>query len=800
MNVEQNYQEDLSQSSSHPLLSTLNPEQQEAASHFTGPILILAGAGSGKTRVLTHRVAHLVMEHGINPGNIIAVTFTNKATEEMRNRLLQLLGSAAEHLWISTFHSGALRILRRHASLVGFTNDFVVYDQDDAKALVKNICKTLNINEKEHPPAKFLRAIDRAKNELLDPEDVFKRAKSQDSRLAAEVYDHFQRELKKNNAMDFGDLLFKAVRLFESHPEILAGYQEKFKFILVDEFQDTNVVQYRFLKLISAKYKNLLVVGDDDQSIYRFRGADISNILNFEKDFPNTKVVKLEQNYRSSANILQAAHAVIEKNKLRKQKKLWTSGEKGSPVLTYVADDEGAEARFIAKHIQRKVIEGLSYKDIAIFYRTNAQSRAIEEALMQARIPYIIFGGLKFYERKEIRDILAYIRLIINPNDNQAFLRVVNTPPRGIGAQSVQGLADYATEKNLPLYPAAEQYVIDQGKSKGILQFVGIINELKALAKTLSLGDLIRKTIELSEYEAKLKTIKDPTVQSRIENLRELEANGASFARENLADPQEALRTFLDKISLSTAAEIPAEQRAEQELREQGQIAAGQVPERLNKVSMMTLHIAKGLEFPQVFLAGVEEGLLPHYRAIQDGDPDSMEEERRLCYVGITRAMKELVLTRAVIRGLFSAGGGLDSAGQYRKPSRFAPDIPEECLKHLSDNFASGGFSYSAEDEEDDLSDLHSGKVAYGVFSADQLERSPKKKAKQPQFSGGAPVNVLDVTQGTLVMHPFFGQGEVESIDGDPSGPPEQFRVTVRFPSQEKPKKLIWKFAGLSKV
>lgn len=649
-------------------LSHLNPQQLEAVEHFKGPILVLAGAGSGKTRVLTHRVANLVLKHKVRPESILAVTFTNKATEEMRGRLRGLLGESAESLWASTFHSAALRILRRHASLIGYSNNFVVYDEDDSKALMREVLRACDLNEKQNPPKLFLRIIDRAKNQFVTPEDFARQSRAGAGGLAhqiqAEVYDYYQKALMRANAMDFGDLLVNAVRVFKEFPDVLSQFQRRIEFVLVDEFQDTNTVQYLWVRLLTQLHKNLLVVGDDDQSIYAFRGATIRNILDFERDFPDTKVIKLEQNYRSTSNILNAAHGVIEKNRGRKAKKLWTANKSGSPIFMFEGEDEMEEAEFVVKKIKWHRAQGGAYTDVAVFYRTNAQSRALEEQLVYEKIPYRIYGGLKFYDRKEIKDILAYIRLLVNPKDNQAFLRTINTPTRGIGAQTVKEVVERARIEKISLLEAANLF---KDKNKGIKRYCELLETLTEKAHKLFLPELVAQVVELTEYGAKLRALEgDVTAQSRLENLLELEVVAQQHIDEALSR-WDNVAAFLDRITLTAGNELPVEEAKD----------AKAAP--ADTVSLMTLHLAKGLEFPLVFLTGMEEGLLPHYKCLED--PGGLEEERRLCYVGITRAMKELYLTRANDRGLFSAGTGF--GGMYRSASRFLLDIPQECTEYL---------------------------------------------------------------------------------------------------------------------
>ena len=666
-------------------LSNLNPPQLEAVKHFEGPILVLAGAGSGKTRILTRRIAHLVLKHKVRPDEILAVTFTNKAAREMQKRVAGLLGDRIKHAWISTFHSIGLRFLRRHANILDYSNDFAVYDEQDSKNVIKNVLKNLAIDEKSYPAFEFVRAIDRAKNNNILPEQFFDSEPSIDflddmQEMQGKVYAEYQLALKQSNAMDFGDLIMNMVQILLKHPEVRKIYQNKLRFVLVDEFQDTNLIQYMFIRLITESHKNLLVVGDDDQSIYAFRGATINNILNFERDFANSKVVKLEQNYRSSANILKAAHAVIEKNRSRKDKRLWTKSASGSPICVFCDWDEESEANFVAAEIIKQIDSGISANEIAIFYRTNAQSRALEEALINFAIPYRIYGGLRFYDRKEIKDILAYLRILLNEHDSQAFLRIINTPARGIGLQTVRNILSVAKEKQISSIEATREIAI---KHKHAAKFLQFYDKLRSSLKTVALSELLHNTIESSEYGPVLRSSKDPTALSRLENLSELKAlaqNMDNYSQDNM----EVLRHFLDRTALSSSADLPNEE--------------GDVSDASELVSLMTLHLAKGLEFPVVFLTGLEEGLIPHHRSVIEGD---IEEERRLCYVGITRAMKVLYLTRAKRRGLFNAGENFGGFGSYRRVSRFAYDIPEECIEDISGNFFGRDTYLEFDDEQE---------------------------------------------------------------------------------------------------
>jgi DNA helicase-2/ATP-dependent DNA helicase PcrA len=788
------------------LLQGLNPPQQEAVLHGEGPILVLAGAGSGKTRVLTHRVANLILNHNVWPDRIMAVTFTNKASEEMRARLEGLLGERARRIWISTFHSSGLRILRHNATKLGYTNKFVVYDDQDTKGVLKQVIKDLSINEDRYPLDTFTRYIDRAKNNLVSPAEAAKKAFNIETDLQSQVYDRYQKYLLQADAMDFGDLLMNAVRVLQEFPEVLDYYRHALHYILVDEFQDTNAVQYRFIRLLSEPRRNLFVVGDDDQSIYGFRGANITNILEFEKDYNNTKVIKLEQNYRSTATILNAAHAVIEKNKARKAKKLWTEGASGEQIRTFIGYDENMEAEFIASEIKRVVAQGAKYSQISVLYRTNAQTRALEESLVRAKVPYKIFGGLKFFDRKEIKDILGYLRLMVNPADNQAFQRVVNTPPRGIGAQAVQEIVEESQRKGVP-YLAASMEVAT--KNKSVRKFLELMDELLRDCQACGLGDLIGHIIQKTEYGPKLAAMKDPTAQSRIENLQELEALGRTMEREGTATDV-VIKDFLDRISLTSGADLPA-----------GESGADANAEKVDTVSLMTLHLAKGLEFPIVFLSGLEEGLLPHYRSLDDAT--ALEEERRLCYVGITRAMRVLYFTRAYYRGMFAAGGGQSGgAGGARIVSRFAKDVDPTALEAVGTErsqgatFMNGYPRFSFDDDDGDRHyDDDSGANRWGKKRSSRVISPPEpktavsldqlKKLLTPadaiqnnpttpkEYFDKSPAALEQLASGTRIIHPTFGRGTVEDVNG--SG--NSAMVVIKFDSFDESKKLVYRFAKL---
>lgn len=769
-------------------LKTLNTAQRAAVEHFEGPILVLAGAGSGKTRVLTHRVAHLVIKHSIRPGSILAVTFTNKATQEMKERLAALLGDAAKTLWVSTFHAMCVRILRRHADRLDYTTSFTIYDDADSKQVIKRLLADMQLDVKKYPINRFRHVIDQAKNQNISAEEYAKNVKGHEASINAEVYDRYQKELRLADAMDFGDLLVNTLKLFKKNTDVLRLYQDMLSFVLVDEFQDTNTIQYDLIKLLSAPQNNLLVVGDDDQSIYAFRGATVANILNFEKDFPQAKTVTLDQNYRSTQSILEVAHHVIARNTKRKKKKLWTDAPPGAPIYSFVGEEESDEAAFVARQIIDLQKNGKSLDSIAIFYRTNAQSRALEEALMDRGIAYKIFGGLKFYDRKEIKDILAYLRMLVSDTDNQAFIRTLNNPTRGIGTKAFQDIVILAKESDQSLWQAACQYAADNKKVAG---YVILIEEFRELLGQKSLGELIGIILERSGYMARLKDA-DPATLSRKENLKELQAIALSMELVE-RDGDKVLQAFLDRVALSSSADLPQDEHES---------------EQTGSVSLMTLHLAKGLEYANVFFTGLEEGLLPHSRSMQS--PADIEEERRLCYVGITRAMERLYLTRARKRGMFSAGGespGLQ--GRFREPSRFIFDVPEEYVESLGGDFRNavtydlnGSDDYAFEPEEsfttwqsrkkDKKSRSIKEKLAFAsnlIASADSLIGSGQARAQ---------ANLADIMPGVEVIHPTFGHGVVEALYPASSGEPGKSKVEITFTEDSQTKKLILGRARLS--
>ena len=613
-------------------LELLNREQQEAVLHVDGPLLILAGAGSGKTRVLTYRIAHLIDECGVNPWNILAITFTNKAAGEMRERVDKIVGYGSESIWVSTFHSTCVRILRRYIDRLGYDTNFTIYDTEDQKTVMKSVCQKLQLDSKLYKERMLLNVISHAKDEYISPNEFLLEAKGDfRQEKIAQAYVEYQKELKKNNALDFDDLLVKTVELFQSCPDVLEYYQNRFRYIMVDEYQDTNTVQFKFISTLARQYRNLCVVGDDDQSIYKFRGANIRNILDFEKVFPDAKVVKLEQNYRSTQNILNAANGVIANNRGRKEKALWTENEQGEPILFQQFQNGYEEAEYVSGEISKKVRKGeAEYQDFAVLYRTNAQSRLFEEKFLYANIPYKIVGGVNFYSRKEIKDILAYLKTIDNGKDDLAVRRIINVPKRGIGNVTLAKVQAYADSRDISFFEALEEAGEIPGLGKAALKiqpFVHLIHEMRLSLADMSMQDLIQAILDKTGYAEDLKNEDTDESEARLENIDEF-INKAVTYEEGAEEPN--LSGFLEEVAL--VADIDS------------------VEDGDNRVLLMTLHSAKGLEFPYVYLAGMEDGLFPSYMSIAADDPtEEIEEERRLCYVGITRAMKELTITLSLI-------------------------------------------------------------------------------------------------------------------------------------------------------
>ena len=735
----------------------LNPEQKEAVFHYEGPLLILAGAGSGKTRVLTHRVAWLIEEKQVNPWNIMAITFTNKAAGEMRDRVETMLGGALGGVWVATFHSTCVRILRRYIDRIGFGTNFTIYDGDDQKTIIKEICKRFQIDTKLYRERFFMAAISAAKDELLSPDDYAKQVHGDTRKQkVAEVYREYQKQLRASNALDFDDLIFRTVELFQKDAEVLEQYQDRFRFIMVDEYQDTNTAQFKLVSLLAAKYRNLCVVGDDDQSIYRFRGANIQNILSFEEVYPDAKVIRLEQNYRSTQNILTAANEVICHNEGRKEKKLWTANGDGDKVRFRQFLNGFEEAEYVAGMISRKVGAGKwKYGDCAVLYRTNAQSRMFEEKFLFANVPYKIVGGINFYGRKEIKDVLAYLKTIENGRDDLAVRRIINVPKRGIGATTINRVQEYANTEDMSFYDALRVAGTIPGVGKSVAKldsFVQMIQTMRSKQPYYSVKELIEDVLEQTEYRKELMAEGTEEALDRLANIDELLNKAASYA-EHADNP--SLGGFLEEVAL--VADID------------------NLEEDADHVVMMTLHSAKGLEFPVVFMVGMEDGMFPSYMSISSEDPADLEEERRLCYVGITRAKETLILTSArqrMVRGEI----------HYNRVSRFIEDIPKEVL---AENETAN--VQPKEKKERPETKAH---AAYR-----QMRETFKTKAfAQPQVEakkeGGLSYDV-----GDRVRHIKFGVGSVTDIrEGG-----RDYEVTVNF-DRVGVKKMFASFAKLTKV
>ena len=741
------------------IYDTLNPPQQEAVFHTEGPLLILAGAGSGKTRVLTHRIAHLIADKGVNPFNILAITFTNKAAQEMRERVDKLTGADGMSVWVATFHSTCVRILRRYIDRLGYDNRFTIYDSDDQKTLMKEICRKLNIDTKKYKERALLAQISHAKDEMISPDEMERSAGGDfNKKKVAAVYREYQASLKRNNALDFDDLLVKTVELFQNCGDILESYQEKFRYIMVDEYQDTNTVQFKFVSLLAARYGNLCVVGDDDQSIYKFRGANIGNILGFERVFPDAKVIRLEQNYRSTKNILNAANEVIANNAARKEKRLWTENPEGEKIHFRQFMNGFEEAEYVIGDIAKKKREHLAdYRECAILYRTNAQSRLFEEKCLKANIPYKIVGGINFYARKEIKDLLCYLKTIDNSADDLAVRRILNVPKRGIGATTVGRVQDYADHMNVSFYDAlrvAEEVpAIGRSLSK-IEGFVTFIQSLKSKAQAYSVTEILEEVIDLTGYVDELKAEDTEESKARIENIDELISKTVSYEDAMKAEGREAtLSGFLEEIAL--IADIDT------------------VDPDQDYVLLMTLHSAKGLEFPYVYLAGMEDGMFPSSMCIFSDDPTDMEEERRLCYVGITRAMKELTLTSArqrLVRG----------ETQYNKVSRFVREIPRELVE----------LGTTIQEHKPSMQETVSPKNSYM-----QMRQTFRAKPFEAQNFKVTKAASLDYGVGDTVRHIKFGVGIVKDIvEGG-----RDYEVTVDF-DKVGVKKMFAGFAKLKKI
>jgi DNA helicase-2/ATP-dependent DNA helicase PcrA len=723
------------QSPNH-IFEALNPEQRRAVEHTDGPLLVLAGAGSGKTRTLTHRVAHLIASGKAHPSEILAVTFTNKAAREMRERVARLLADSARGVWVSTFHSACVRILRREIAHLGYERSFVIYDEADSLAATRRVLRALQIDERTYAPRAVRNQIDRLKNRGLLPADLAAED-TLDSRRLAEIYQRYQTDLRRANALDFGDLLLLTVRLFENHPGVLADYQQRWRYILVDEYQDTNPVQYRLLRLLSAVHRNLCVVGDEDQSIYRFREADIRNILDFEKDFPGARVVRLERNYRSTQQILDAATAVVSNNVERKGKHLFTERTVGEPVRFFEAADERGEAAYVVGEVLKHLDAGGSLRNLAVFYRTHAQSRPLEEEILKYNLPYSVVGGTRFYGRAEIKDALAYLRVMRNPEDTESLLRIINTPVRGIGRTSIDRFLALAEQRQTSLYRAIV-YARDEGRLSGAAikrttAFLALLDELSSLDPGGSIAQILARVLDRTGYLEALERQSSVEAEARLENLRELVSAAEEFERVNREDgleefdqPEELpeshtlLDLFLEQVTLLSEAD---------ELREED-----------DRLTIMTVHVAKGLEFPLVFMVGLEEGLFPHLASLSD--PSALEEERRLCYVGMTRAQDQLYLTNATMRRMFGAV-------RYNPPSRFLQEIPAE---------------FGESREIRDLSGVPT--TPLGPSSGPSIDWN------EGQWEGD---ELPPLHPGSQVEHPIFGAGTILEVIG--SGKSAKLRI-----------------------
>ena len=762
----------------------LNEPQREAVYHTDGPLLILAGAGSGKTRVLTHRIAYLIGERGVNPWNILAITFTNKAAEEMRQRVDNLVGFGAESVWVSTFHSACVRILRRFIDRLGYENHFTIYDTDDQKTLIKEVCRKVDVDTKVFKERSLLSAISSAKNEMILPDEFELNAGGDFAKMKiAKVYREYEAQMRANNALDFDDLLVKTVQLLQTQPDVLESYQERFRYIMVDEYQDTNTVQFQLVSLLAGKYKNLCVVGDDDQSIYKFRGANIRNILDFEHEFPDAKVIKLEQNYRSTGNILNAANSVIANNRGRKEKSLWTENGEGELIRLRQFDTAFDEADFIGEDIKSAVRQGGSYNDSAVLYRTNAQSRLLEEKFIAMNIPYKIVGGVNFYARREIKDLLAYLKTIDNGRDDVAVRRIINVPKRGIGLTTINRIQESATERGIDFYEAllAPGLIAGVGRSATKLDsFAALIEYFKTLAEEMNITDLLQEVIEKTGYIESLENEDKEEAKTRKENIDELISKAATY-EESCQDKDEkaTLSGFLEEVAL--VADIDS------------------LDEDQEYVVLMTLHSAKGLEFPRVYLAGMEDGLFPGYMSINAGDREELEEERRLCYVGITRAEQELTLTSARRRMVHGET-------QYNPMSRFVKEIPRELLdtgnkKFTQETEMPAQQNTYARAREAFRAQAFAGALGGMTPAKNQGVGKPLtgsqalaslQKGSQLAAGGNGP---LGYEVGDRVRHVKFGEGTVTDIkEGG-----RDHEVTIEFDSVGT-RRMFAKFAKLVKV
>ncbi len=754
------------------LIEGLNDKQKEAVHATEGPCLVIAGAGSGKTKVLTHKIAYLISEKNVKPYNILAITFTNKAASEMKQRVEKIVGDVAQEMWMGTFHSICVRILRRFIDRIGFDTSFLIFDTSDQKTVVKECLKALNIDDKAFSDRSVLSEISNAKNEMLTPK-AYQAKYSGEFRKEkiGQVYELYQKRLRENNAIDFDDIINYTIDILSENPDVLQYYTEKFKYVLVDEYQDTNKAQFTLVTILASRYGNITVVGDNDQGIYSFRGADISNILNFEKDFPGTKIIKLEQNYRCTGNILKAANAVIKHNENKYEKKLWTENEEGSLPCLYQAEDEYDEANYVVKQIEHlKTEEYLKPKDFVILYRMNAQSRAIEDILRRENIPYKIVGGLKFYERKEIKDTIAYLRLIYNTSDNLSLKRIINEPKRGIGKTSLDKIQEISDRTGTSMYEIikhAEEYDLNRVKANAE-EFINLIEELRLKKQELSISELLKEVLNKSGYTRALELENTVEAETRMQNLGEFLTVAIEFEEESADN---TLPEFLESITLSSDVD--------------------EMQDEDNTVTLMTLHSAKGLEFPVVFLVGMEEGIFPGYKSI--GEPKELEEERRLFYVGITRAKQFLHLTCAKHRTIFGSTS-------YNAVSRFIKEIPDNLLDGVVNN-----------DQEEKFNDM-SYKWEYGKTSAgkvttykfDEAKNEIKQKStyqfrtaesflsslSQKQANSG--VDITKYKEGMKIYHKKFGEGVIQKIEAEG----DDYKLDIQF-DKSGHKRLMAKFANL---
>ena len=772
------------------ILEGLNDKQYEAVVNTEGPCLVIAGAGSGKTKVLTHKIAYLIKEKGVKPWNILAITFTNKAANEMKERIVNLVGDVAGDIWMGTFHSICVRILRRFIDRIGFETSFIIFDTTDQRTLVKNCLRDLNIDDKLFNERAVIAEISNAKNEMLTPEMYRARTNGEFRKeKIADIYELYQKRLKENNAIDFDDIINYTIEILQDNEDIREYYCDKFKYVLVDEYQDTNKSQFTLVTILASKYKNITVVGDNDQGIYSFRGADISNILNFEKDFPGTKIIKLEQNYRCTGNILKAANSVISNNEVKYKKELWTQNEEGNLPKVYQAEDEYDEARYIVEQIEHlKREEYYKYNDFAVLYRMNTQSRAIEDILRRENIPYKIIGGLKFYERKEIKDIIAYLRLIQNTNDNLSLRRIINEPKRGIGKTSLDKIEAISNETGIPMYEIIKR-ADEFGLNRVFInsrEFINVVEELKAKKDDMNISDLIKETLRKSGYIKALENENTIEAENRIENLDEFLTVAIEFEEE---EAENGLSQFLEGITLSSDID--------------------DLDEDADYVTLMTLHSAKGLEFPVVFLVGMEEGIFPGYKSISE--PKELEEERRLCYVGITRAKEHLFLTCSKQRTIFGSTS-------YNQVSRFLEEIPEELLEGYEEAFGETT-------NKDRMFEDSSYKWSYGNNGNGKV-KSYKIDTKEPVMAASKINNGIgnknnnnnnfmfrtaesflsnlnkkknntnvDLSQyksGVRIYHKKFGEGTINKVESED----DDLKVDINF-DKVGHKRLMAKFANL---